>query len=425
MEQAPNPLYGRLDAVCDFTSARWQDSLRFMEPNLSGVGGIHMGPLAEALLMRDVVPTIQAHDPSLALELPRDQRDLFLQVLLDHASAIGRPSANICLIEPKYVAEGPNEQSHLVTYYRAQRGIDVRHADPRELRLADGEVYYEDTVVDVAYRDYEIRDLLALEREQGKPLDAIRALFAGNRIVSSIAGDLDHKSCFEILTDDALAARAFDAADRALFRRHVLWTRLVSERATQTPDGRADLPKFIRTHREELVLKPNRSYGGTGVLLGAAASQSEWERAARPCARERERSVRHLGRAVRGHVARASLPRARGRPEPRRAVLHGDGLRADGARARRHLSRLAEAGRERRAARRPRGRARRAPADRPQELGAQAGPPRASARRADRDDQEAPRSRRRDPAARVGRGDVPSRSAQPRLGPSSSRSSKA
>ncbi|HUO67040.1 MAG TPA: hypothetical protein VMV37_05860, partial [Gammaproteobacteria bacterium] len=82
MEQAPNPLYGRLDAVCDFTSARWQDSLRFMEPNLSGVGGIHMGPLAETLLMRDVVPTIQAHDPSLVLELPRDQRDLFLQVLL-------------------------------------------------------------------------------------------------------------------------------------------------------------------------------------------------------------------------------------------------------------------------------------------------------------------------------------------------------
>jgi carboxypeptidase Taq len=37
------------------------------------------------------------------------------------------------------------------------------------------------------------------------------------------------------------------------------------------------LPEFIRTHREELVLKPNRSYGGTGVHLGAGVSQSEWE----------------------------------------------------------------------------------------------------------------------------------------------------
>jgi len=278
IDKGTNPLYGRLDAVCDFTSARWQDSLRFMEPNLSGVGGIHLGPLAETLLMRDVVPAIHAHDPTLRLELPRDQRDLFLQVLLDHAAAIGRPSPNLCLIEPKYVAEGPNEQSHLVSYYQSQRGITLHHADPRELKLVDGEVYYEDTVVDVAYRDYELRDLLALEREHGQTLDGIRTLFRQNRMVSSIAGDLDHKTCFEVLTDEEVAARVFSVAERQLFRRHILWTRMVTQRETTTPDGREDLPKFIRKHREELVLKPNRSYGGTGVHLGAATSQAEWER---------------------------------------------------------------------------------------------------------------------------------------------------
>src|SRR5258708_3516146 len=51
-----NPVYGRLDAVCDFAAANWQQSLKFMEPNLSGVGGINYGPVAEALIMRDVVP---------------------------------------------------------------------------------------------------------------------------------------------------------------------------------------------------------------------------------------------------------------------------------------------------------------------------------------------------------------------------------
>jgi hypothetical protein len=163
--KAATPLYGRLDAVCDFTSARWQDSLRFMEPNLSGVGGIHLGPLAETLVMRDVVPTLVGNDSSLKIELPRDQRDLFLQVLLDHARTTGRKNSNICLIEPKYVAEGPNEQSHLVAYYRAQRGVALHHADPRELRLVGAEVYYEDTNIDIAYRDYEIRDLLANEVE--------------------------------------------------------------------------------------------------------------------------------------------------------------------------------------------------------------------------------------------------------------------
>jgi carboxypeptidase Taq len=275
---AGNPLYGRLDAVCDFTNARWQDSLKFMEPNLSGVGGIHMGPLAGALVMRDVVPALIGHDPSLQIELPRDQRDLFLQVLLDHARACGRAGASICLVEPKYVAEGPEEQSHLVEYFRAHRGIELAHADPRELRLVGDEVYYGDVCVDVAYRDYEMRDLLALEREHGTRLEAIRALFKQNRMVSSIGGDLDHKSCWEVLTTEALAARYFSIEERQLFRRHVLWTRIVSERRTETPDGAVDLAEYVRRHREELVLKPNRGYGGAGVRLGAGVEQGEWER---------------------------------------------------------------------------------------------------------------------------------------------------
>ena len=33
-----------------------------------------------------------------------------------------------------------------------------------------------------------------------------------------------------------------------------------------------------RRNRELLVLKPNRAYGGTGVVLGAAADAAEWER---------------------------------------------------------------------------------------------------------------------------------------------------
>jgi carboxypeptidase Taq len=274
---AETPLYGRLDAVCDFTSARWQDSLRFMEPNLSGVGGIHLGPLAETLVMRDVVPTLQSYDPLLAIDAPRDQRDLFLQVLLDHARRLGSGRTNLCLVEPKYVAEGPEEQSHLVEYYRARRGIELSHADPRELRLSGDDVYYEDVRVDVAYRDYEIRDLLALEQEHGQRLDAMRALFLQNRMVSAIGGDLDHKSCWEILTSDELAARYFSIAERQLFRRHVLWTRIVSERRTETPDGPMDLPEYVRDYREEFVLKPNRGYGGAGVHLGASQSQSDWE----------------------------------------------------------------------------------------------------------------------------------------------------
>ncbi len=276
--QRLNPIYGRLDAVCDFTAAGWQDSLQFMEPNLSGVGGIHFAPMAEQLVMRDVIPTLKALDPELAITLPRDQRDLFLQVLIDHSRALGRMSCQLCFVEPKYVHEGPDEQQYLGRFLAERHGLTIEHADPRELRVQGDEIYFEDIRVDVAYRDYEIRDLIALEREMGKPLDAMRLLFRQNRVVSSLVGDFDHKSCWELLTDESLSERFFNEEQRRLFRRHVLWTRLVRPCRTSLPHGKqGELLEFVRRHRDQLVLKPNRGYGGAGVTLGAATDQQQWD----------------------------------------------------------------------------------------------------------------------------------------------------
>ena len=276
--QRSNPIYGRLDAVCDFTGAAWRDSLRFMEANLSGVGGIYFTPLAEQLVMRDVVPTLLAHDPELAMRLPRDQRDLFLQALIDHARAIGRDSCRLCFVEPKYVHDGPDEQAVLSRYLASRYELTIAHADPRELRVVGDEVFYEDQCIDVAYRDYELRELIALEQELGRPLDAMRLLFRQNRVVSSMVGDFDHKSCFEILTDASISERLFSAEDRRLFARHVLWTRVVGPRNTTLPrGGEGDLLEYARKNREQLVLKPNRGYGGKGVVLGAAVEGAEWE----------------------------------------------------------------------------------------------------------------------------------------------------
>jgi carboxypeptidase Taq len=276
--QGFNSIYGRLDAVCDFTGAGWQDSLHFMEPNLSSVGGIHFAPVAEQLVMRDIVPTLLGHDPGLVVELPRDQRDLFIQLLIDHARTIGQESCQLCFVEPKYVHDGPNEQSVLSDFLSRRHHLTIAHADPRELRVKGDEAFYDDVRIDVAYRDYEMRELVALEKEIGRPLDGMRLLFRQNRVVSSIVGDFDHKSCFEILTDPVLCEQYFGADDRRLFRRHVLWTRVVADRRTRLPhDKEGDLLEYARRNRELLVLKPNRGYGGTGVMLGAATEQAEWD----------------------------------------------------------------------------------------------------------------------------------------------------
>jgi carboxypeptidase Taq len=273
-----NPVYGRLDAVFDPTSGHWRETLKFVEPNLSGVGGIQIAPVAESLVMSEVVPMLAGHDPGLRLSLPRDQRELFLQLLVDHARTVGRGTGALCLLEPRYAQGGPVEQKSLCDHLRQLYGVTMVHADPRELRIDGVEVLFEDTVIDVVYRDYEVRDLLALPA-QGFDLEPMRRLFRENRVVSSIGAELDQKAAFELFTDPA-CEDLFTPAERSLFARHVLWTRRLYERRVTLPSGRdADLVEFVRAEREQLVLKPNRGYGGSGIRLGTLSTEADWDAA--------------------------------------------------------------------------------------------------------------------------------------------------
>ena len=70
-----------------------------MEANLSSVGGVHYAPVAEQLVMRDLMPALRAHDPELKVDLLRDQREL--------CAGADRPRAGprsqcrqICFVDP-------------------------------------------------------------------------------------------------------------------------------------------------------------------------------------------------------------------------------------------------------------------------------------------------------------------------------------
>jgi hypothetical protein len=275
-QEEHNPLFGRLDAVVDFTSPMWKDSLRFVEPNLSGIGGLHMVPTSERLIAGIMVPAIQGYDPDLELAIGQDMRDLLTQVILEHAAAIGS-GHRLCFVEPKYSDEGPDEQAKVARYLRERHGLTVMHADPSELTVRGGRVWYGEELVDIAYRDYGVTDLLELQ-EQGIDVEPMRVLLRENRVISSIAAELDQKSCWEIFSDMHLCQRYFSPEERLIFQRHIPWTRVLSDRRTLLPEGQiGGLLEYARTNCERLVLKPNRSYGGEGIVIGCAVTQEQWE----------------------------------------------------------------------------------------------------------------------------------------------------
>ena len=273
-----NTVVGRHDAAIDFGSPHWKESLQFLEPNLGGIGGLHLIPTASRILADVVLPALRARDEELELESAQDIRALLMQDLLDHLEATGRRGRTVCFVEPKYAGYGIDEQGELARYIHEHFGIEVCHADPAELALDGEEITYQGRVIDLVYRDYAVEDLLELEGE-GVDVRPMQQAFATNRMVSSIAAELDQKSCWEVLGDPDLARRHFSSEDRAFFRRHLPWTRLLRPGVTALGDGsRGDLGEYVLHAREELVLKPNRSYGGTGVAVGPATEAAEWAR---------------------------------------------------------------------------------------------------------------------------------------------------
>jgi hypothetical protein len=286
-----NPVLGRLDAMIDFTTPMWKNSLKFVEPNLGGVGGLHLIPTCEQIVADVVLPVLEEQDDTLQLQIGKDVREILMQEILDHLEAVGRPARNICFVEPKYAGTGPDEQEALAQFFHDRYGLKIMHADPAELGLKDGEVYYKNDKVELAYRDYEVRDLLTLARD-GIDIAPMRTLFLQNRIVSSINAELDQKSCFEVLTDPRVTQEYFSADERQVFRRHILWTRILADRKTLLPNGESgDLLDYVRREHESLVLKPNRAYGGTGVKIGPAMTAAEWGSAIDSALRDSDRWV--------------------------------------------------------------------------------------------------------------------------------------
>jgi hypothetical protein len=272
----PQTVVARLDANADFEGPDWDKSLQFFETNSVGVGGMHYAPACADIMQRIVIPAMHRYAPALVLRPQDDMRQLLLEQITIHAQAIRKRRLNTAFLQTR-VHGGPTEFPFLVEYFN-RHGIPAVHVDPLELHLKGENLHAGDMPVDIVYRDAEIREYIRYE-EAGENVSALRTAFARNQVVSSLAGEFDHKSTFEVLTTPELAEH-FTLRQQKIFKRHVLWTRIVGARRTTDPDGEEiDLLPWLRRNKDRLVLKPNRSIGGTGILVGPHVDLATWDAA--------------------------------------------------------------------------------------------------------------------------------------------------
>lgn len=270
------PIWCRLDAHFHMKRSDWKETISVFEINSCAVGGIHYSPVAAAIFMDTILPFLHAKLPATRfLNRNPDARDMLYSQLSAHARAIGRHTLNIVYSEDTTLSEGITEGPYIVEHWR-KKGAHAQLADPRELYVKHGELYFKDARIDVVYRNFELSDIIEMEKD-GDDTSAIRFAFANNRVISSLSGDFDHKSMWEALGSGRFD-RYFSPEDAALFKRHLLWTRTLRDLRTEGPlGGTIDLIPYARRNKDMLVLKPNRLYGGYGVTIGHAATQGEWE----------------------------------------------------------------------------------------------------------------------------------------------------
>jgi len=219
------PVVSRLDASMALGRSTWKDDLRLFEVNSVGVGGMHLVPTAE-----EVVGRIHRQGGE-GLQPCPDLRIALMRLLEWQARRLGAKSPVLGIVEDRSEPGGTAEYDWIARRLRAH-GARVVVADVRRLALDRGRLVLAGTRVDVVYRDVEVKDLFALREADGARA-AFREAMAAGRLVSGIAGDFDHKSLWEVITDRRLAGRWLTAAERRLLAPHVLWTRLVQRRRTR------------------------------------------------------------------------------------------------------------------------------------------------------------------------------------------------
>lgn len=155
-------------------------------------------------------------------------------------------------------------------------GVPTAIVDPRDLEFDGRTLTAAGQRIDLVYRRVLINDIVARAGECRALIDAYRAGAAC--VANSLRCKIAHKKAFFAVLTDERYASLFTSEERDVIAAHVPWTRIVTEERSED----------IRRRREQLVLKPNDEYGGTGVTLGWETAEAAWDAAIARALREWE-----------------------------------------------------------------------------------------------------------------------------------------
>lgn len=271
------------------------------ETNSTALAGLFNHATGVGILRQTVFPRLFSPVELRGLEDPPDLLAFAFRWVTETARRLGlRPGRRlgVAFVEPSGPEDGYSEIPQIARYFGAN-GVRACYGHPEQLRRTARGVLLKGAPVDLVYRDVAFGDL-GNPPTSGTRLAGFVELLKRRVMVPGFSGEFDHKGILECFTSEAYR-RFFTARDLAMLNASIPWTRVLSERKTEGPDRRRiDLPRYVRTERDRLLIKPNRGSGGERILLGREVPASRWEAMI-------ERALREPGR----WVAQERVPAAR------------------------------------------------------------------------------------------------------------------
>jgi len=190
----------------------------------------------------------------------------------------GKAKPNVAILEFKQPFQTVDTQEHLLLAEVFRRaGYAAEIVSPDQMEYRNGVLTWNGFNVDVVYRGVTAHEFM-LRFDLNHPL--VRAYRDGRVcVVNSFRTEMTRKRALFALLSDETVTGSFPTAERKAIDDSIPWTRLLAS-ATTTRNGQTiDLPEYVLSHRESLVLRPNDSGGEQPSFDGAEMSDSAWERA--------------------------------------------------------------------------------------------------------------------------------------------------
>ncbi|HSP07314.1 MAG TPA: hypothetical protein VLR94_09060 [Acidobacteriota bacterium] len=259
------------------------NTLSFIEYNAETPAGMAYEDVqAEAFLDLPVMKKFQERYAVRPLPVRSHLLDSILQTYADWLGSAPAEKPQIAIADWEDV---PTKNEHrLCLEWFEKHGVRTRLVDPHEMEYRNRKLWAGDFRVDVIYKRVLAQELVQRMGTNNPIFLALRdrAVCMSN----SFQAVLLYKKCSLAFLSDEANHHLFTGEEIRAIGEHIPWTRVVQDRDTYYNDRTIDLLTFIEQNRERLVLKPNDSYGGKGVLLGWDTSTEAWRNGIRQALNE-------------------------------------------------------------------------------------------------------------------------------------------